>query len=97
MLSDRVSNPGPLTYESGALPIALRGLAKSTGNNSLSNIIFQIKCYHLAKDKRIISGKFVSKTDDNANQLTVNQLRHQQLCINTLTLYIFMKEYRTEL
>ena len=22
---DRVSNPGPLTYESGALPIALRG------------------------------------------------------------------------
>ena len=30
MLPDRVSNPGPLTYESGALPIALRGLA--TGN-----------------------------------------------------------------
>ena len=29
MLPDRVSNPGPLTYESGALPIALRGPAKS--------------------------------------------------------------------
>ena len=27
MLPDRVSNPGPLTYESSALPIALRGLA----------------------------------------------------------------------
>ena len=27
MLSDRVSNPGSLTYESGALPIALRGPA----------------------------------------------------------------------
>ena len=27
MLPDRVSNPGPLTYESGVLPIALRGLA----------------------------------------------------------------------
>ena len=27
MLPDRVSNPGPLAYESGALPIALRGLA----------------------------------------------------------------------
>ena len=27
MLSDRVSNPGPLTYESGALPISLRGPA----------------------------------------------------------------------
>ena len=25
MLPDRVSNPGPLTYESAALPIALRG------------------------------------------------------------------------
>ena len=29
MLPDRVSNPGPLTYESGALPIALRGPAQS--------------------------------------------------------------------
>ena len=28
MLPDRVSNPGPLNYESGALPIALRGPAK---------------------------------------------------------------------
>ena len=28
MLPDRVSNPGPLTDESGALPIALRGPAK---------------------------------------------------------------------
>ena len=29
MLPDRVSNPGPLTYESGALPIALRGPGKT--------------------------------------------------------------------
>ena len=28
MLPDRVSNPGPLTYESDALPIALRGPAE---------------------------------------------------------------------
>ena len=28
MLPDQVSNPGPLTYDSGALPIALRGPAK---------------------------------------------------------------------
>ena len=27
MLPDRVSNPGPLTHESGVLPIALRGPA----------------------------------------------------------------------
>ena len=31
MLPDRVSNPGPLTYESGALPIALRGPAGYKG------------------------------------------------------------------
>ena len=29
MLPDRESNPGPLTYESGALPIALRGPASA--------------------------------------------------------------------
>ena len=30
MLPDRVSNPGPLTYESGALLIALRGSAMAS-------------------------------------------------------------------
>ena len=32
MLPDRVSNPGSLTYESDALPIALRGPAVSLIN-----------------------------------------------------------------
>ena len=32
MWPDRVSNPGPLTYESGVLPIALRGPAPKTIN-----------------------------------------------------------------
>ena len=32
MLPDRVPNPGPLTYESGALPIALRGPAIQYAN-----------------------------------------------------------------
>ena len=36
MLPDRVSNPGPLTYESGALPIALRGPAKQIIITSLA-------------------------------------------------------------
>ena len=35
MLPDRVSKPGPLTYESGALPIALRGPAISEGKGQL--------------------------------------------------------------
>ena len=41
MLPDRVSNPGPLTYESDALPIALRGLAgkKVTPEHSTINIL----------------------------------------------------------
>ena len=34
MLPDRVSNPGPLTYESGALPIVLRGPAMSMANSA---------------------------------------------------------------
>ena len=33
MLPDRVSNPGPLTYESGALPTALRGPASATAHD----------------------------------------------------------------
>ena len=35
MLPDRVSNPGPLTYESGALPIALRGPGSQISRISL--------------------------------------------------------------
>ena len=38
MLPDRVSNPGPLTYESGALPIALRGPALFLGVPILKHI-----------------------------------------------------------
>ena len=39
MLPDRVSNPGPLTYESGALPIALRGPALRVGKQELHRIL----------------------------------------------------------
>ena len=39
MLPDRVSNPRPLTYESGALPIALRGPAMlMSGGISISDV-----------------------------------------------------------
>ena len=38
MWPDRVSNPGPPTYESGALPIALRGPAFVTEKSSLKII-----------------------------------------------------------
>ena len=35
MLPDRVSNPGLLTYESGALPIALHGPARTSCSSGL--------------------------------------------------------------
>ena len=38
MWPDRVSNPGPLTYDSGALPTALRGPAKSLKDIMQSSI-----------------------------------------------------------
>ena len=38
MLPDRVSNPVPLTYELGALPIALRGPAKKGKSGGVDNI-----------------------------------------------------------
>ena len=39
MLPDRVSNPGPLTYKSGALPIALRGPAKCMIDVSFQSLL----------------------------------------------------------
>ena len=42
MLPDRVSKPGPLTYKSGALPIALHGLATEQCDRRLYRAIEQI-------------------------------------------------------
>ena len=42
MLPDRVSNPGPLTYESGALPIALRGPARASDMIRLRNMLMRV-------------------------------------------------------
>ena len=42
MLPDGVSNRGPLTYESGALPIALRGPAH--GRLRPPKLLSSIKC-----------------------------------------------------
>ena len=42
MLPDRVSNPGPLTYESGALPIALRGPAPASSRRE--TLVLHVRC-----------------------------------------------------
>ena len=63
MLPDRVSNPGPLTYESGALSIALRGPAPvlrvpiiyryAPGNKTETRLIFHA-CLDIHKSWTII-------------------------------------------
>ena len=42
MWPDWISNPGPLTYESGALPTALRGSAYKSDDNT---IVASLKVY----------------------------------------------------
>ena len=46
MLPDQVSHPGPLTYESGALLIALQGPANSCQNVNLLSGINAIPSMH---------------------------------------------------
>ena len=47
MWPDRVSNPGPLTYESGALPLALRGPALTICVKVLNNMLNDYICQGL--------------------------------------------------
>ena len=56
MLPDRVSNPGPLSYESDALPIALRGPA-----------IRDLTAYIAQKESRFPEGR-VSSRRNNVNK-----------------------------
>ena len=68
MLPDRVSNPGPLTYQSGALPIALRGPAILCVKYDLIYFsFFSIFGYTIReKDKCLVS---VTLNLANGNQL----------------------------
>ena len=56
MLPDQVSNPGPLNYESGALPIALRGLARGRFQGSCYGSTFQVK-YFIPKTLPFVAEK----------------------------------------
>ena len=58
MLPDRVSNPGPLTYESGVLPIALRGPAL---NHFVSKTVFRITTTKQETTKRQVYPSYVSR------------------------------------
>ena len=68
MLPDWVSNPGPLTYESGALQIALHGPTKMTNVSNQSIAVEEstsvqrvrctgtVDCPHLNSDDTVIEG-----------------------------------------
>ena len=55
MLPDRVSNPGPLTYESGALPIALRGPAKNIHAMTTGYIVVYVVLLYYVHGKHLRS------------------------------------------
>ena len=68
MLPDRVSNPGPLTYESGALPIALRGPADTSskilqGDNKMKTKArrLSLQAHHAPSHKYMVH-KYPCKT-----------------------------------
>ena len=61
MWPDRVSNPGPLTYESGALPTALSGQATSTEKTDESIYLFSVFMSALTS-QTIYSGSSVAGT-----------------------------------
>ena len=52
MLPDRVSNPGLLTYESGALPIALRGPA--TGEFTQRHMYNSLNTRNMLRDRSLL-------------------------------------------
>ena len=56
MMPDRVLNPGPLTYESGALRIALHGPAAGIGKYLSGNNLPQIRliCGKLFPDRYLL-------------------------------------------
>ena len=70
MVNHRVSNPGPLTYESGALPTALRGPALNETNLSTWHMISKLS---LVKNQQVPS-KYITKLENNIH-VTQNSYR----------------------
>ena len=85
MLPDRVSNPGPLTYESGALPIALRGPAR------LKTDIYVIKYCEKVYER---SGKNLFWSIKNSCEV-LNKLKSRGFRASSLSTYDFSTLYTT--
>ena len=68
MLQDRVSNPGPLTYQSGALPVALLGPA--------ADAKAMIKNRHNKFQHRVLNTK--NGKNEKSQQQTLNKTSNYQ-------------------
>ena len=79
MLPDRVSNPGPLTYESGALPIALRGPALSILIKNLSGRFFPFQA--MDQLKRLTGGEYLAFS----NSVYVQTILHVHILLHLQT------------
>ena len=62
MLPDRISNPGPLTYESGALRIALRGPVVLQSITLLAELVMRKKMIRRSGPKKMIHFSAISCT-----------------------------------
>ena len=93
MWPDRVSSPGPLTYESGALPIALRGPARKE-QGGLRNIGLR-RCFSL-KSFILTASKTITK---NITTSALNAKDRQMDCAGlswTPILTVMGKMFKTE-
>ena len=86
MLPDRVSNPGPLTYESGALFTALRGPANTSYMLVASHMLHKIKIFiiNVSIDRLLPLDKSLSERNAPTSTIFVplNRLSGQgELCL----------------
>ena len=71
MLPDRVSNPGPLTYESGALPNALHGPAYREGTSYTGRVNPINHIPHLqVQQASLLPNRLLSTADNNIARYT---------------------------
>ena len=93
MLPDRVSNPGPLTYESGALPIALCGPAQTQRRHPhsqqlgsrirtkpLSVVMYYKPCMNVWLKGKIQSTLVISKSKASSKTLRDIHTSTYQIC-----------------
>ena len=78
MLPDRVSNPGPLTYESGALPIALRGPAYRVGGGGMGRAKYSLH-YRVGGQGKIFFTLLNNFTDERIEIKIIKSMSDSEL------------------